>query len=288
MFSIPSTGIHNCVSTGTSALERHASPALAGISKLSGQTGSWLLNNNGVASIGSPMGTGTPDHYNNDRKIFTPFFNGTSSYMYATTTSSPGVRGEGNYIYNLLGNEFPYGNMAAISMMVWFRLSIAQPVTQEVVMMADIGMMSGGTISLNLTSDLKLKCAINTPTTGANVVASSALSVDNTFHHAVGIWTSANGGSLFLYLDKILVASGTSKGAITIFANQMMGSSYMYLGCGQAEFIPTRSNYFAGDLSQAKFFGKRVGVDSITAIYNQGLANLAPYVDNRNNIVDYK
>lgn len=296
MFSSPVMGIRRGIFDGKTADMRYPSVSLLGMDRLSGLAGSWLLNNNLAATSGNAFSTlyRTAPSWNSDRKIYTPYFVSTTSWM---------DYGEGYGEWSQAGNSIfsdtpasAYGDKSALTMMIWFRLHEAQKpcgTSQwdtssdgEYVLMADCGMMGGYTLCISLTPGLRLKCSINDIVSGSQVTAPNALTIDDTFHHVVGIWSAANGGSLHLYLDKILVASTTNIGSVTTWPDiNYMGANQLNLGGLSTDM--GIGNFFTGDLSQPKFFCKKVGADLIAPIYDRGQSNLAAYIDNRNNITDY-
>lgn len=298
MFNSPTMGIHRGVATPSTPLERIQSTTLAGCAAMTVVKGSWLLNNSLTATTGNVMsssGYTAPATWNSDKKIYTPYFLSTLVWNEGNGMWDGG----GNVLYTQT-DAVMYGDKSALSFMCFFRQNVAQvpcgstpwagtPDGNQVIMGDVSGMgMGGGTMFISINPDGKLVLSINSVGYGANIIAPSALTVDNVFHHVCGTWTAANGGTLFLYLDKVLIATATGKGAITGFPDPMFGSAYnqLWLGATVGDF--GAGNFFTGDISQPKLLSSKVGVDLLTPIYNQGIANLATYVDNRDGIKDYK
>lgn len=299
MFNSPSMGIHRGVFTLTTPLEKIQSTTSAGCAALTVVQGSWLLNGDGTPTVGNGLtssGYTAPATWNNDKKILTPYFVSTLSW----NADNYQWDGGGNVLY--AQTDIPmYGDKSALSIMCFFRQSVAQtpcgsspwdgtPNGNQVIIgdCSAGGMGTGGTLFISINPDGKLVLSINSVASGANIVAPSALTVDNVFHHVCGTWSAANGGTLYLYLDKVLIATASSKGAITGFPDPMFGAAYNQLWLGALLGEMGAGNYFTGDISQPKLLNAKVGVDLLTPIYNQGMANLATYVDNRNGIKDYK
>ena len=297
MFNSPTMGIHRGVSTPSTPLERIQSTVLANCAAMTVVNGSWLLNNSYAATVGNGFSNQyyTGPTWNNDKKIYTPYFLSTVSwnpdwYQWA---------GGGNLIYTQTDMAM-YGDKSALTLMCFFRQNVAQtpcgsspwdetPNGNQVIMGdGSAGGMGGGTLFISINSVGKLVLSINSVSYGASIVAPDALTVDNVFHHVCGTWSSANGGTLYLYLDKVLIATATGKGAITGWPDPMYGSSYNQLCLGAAIGDMGAGNYFTGDISQPKMLASKAGVDLLTPIYNQGIANLETYVDNRDGIKDYK